>query len=355
MRLIEHHGKGLIAMALSLTFLFDCSSAFAIDIEEAASKVESLRQKRRQVIQTLLDKKQKKEQRLEAFREMVKRDREEFETLFHIFEDRDEDDDIRWAALRNQPLDEKLMAAELDVLRDASNGSAKFHANLISDLGSRARLQHHSKIFQNLMQTVRGLLTDQREEVKGAAIRFLTPMQDPAALELVVEGLRDPGKALVSISEAIELLHNAGAGNRTRVIRPYLDHPDTIVRAKAALVAAIDAESRPRIIRLLKDRSQPAEVRLASLRGLSGSDKTFPGYALEIIRDRSEEIEVRKAAINRFVGFMNYNPVAKTDQIEFTRVIHEMAVAEAAGPGSLGELAQQVSSYVQKSFPPVPE
>ncbi|MGH7232504.1 MAG: hypothetical protein ACREJU_14260 [Nitrospiraceae bacterium] len=344
-------------MALSMTGpVADTFAAGADPSDEPASRLERLRAKGREAIHALRDKRMAKEDRLREFKNIIVPDKEDFDELFHIFKDRDEDDDVRWAALRHQPLDENLIAAELDVLRDVRNGSARFHAKLLSDLGGRARLQHHSRIFQNVMQTARGLLRDEREEVRQAAFRFLTPMQDPTSTQLVIDGLRNPRQALIPSSQAIELLHVAGAAKRAAgVIGSYLDDPDAIVRAKAALAAAIDPGSRPKIVRLLKDRRQPDEVRLAALRGLSGSDPAFPSYALEIMKDAAEEDDIRKAAINRFVGFMNYHTVSKNHHIEFRKVIREIAVKEGTGPGTLGEVAQQVSSYIQRNFPTISE
>lgn len=338
----------LFLLTIGVILLLGLSDAAMAQSDESSSRLESLRQRSQETMRTILDKAQKKQQRLDALRKAVIHKREAFEALVHIAEDPEEDEEVRRETFRTLPFGNDLLKAQLRLLREAKEGKTALVAGIIGDLGGRARLHHDSQALRETMETVGALLTDQRQDVRQAAFRLLVPMHDQRSMTLVLDGLRDSKKALVPPVVAIELLHSAGALAHADAIRPFLDDPDSAVRAKAALAAAVDTKSRPKIIQLLKDRRQPTEVRVAALSGLSASDAGYPQYSLDLIKDQTESPDVRQAAIHRLVGFMNYRPIEEATRKEFVQVIDQLATSGDGQGDALSELASKTRTYLQK-------
>jgi len=339
--------RGML-FALITILLLELPDIAASQQDESSSPSELLRENRPKAIGIVRDRLREKRHRLDALRQMLVHERETFQELLRVADDPGEEEEIRREIFRTLPFNRELLNTQLKVLREVREGRANLVSDVIADLGARARLHHDSQALHETLETVGVLLTDQRQKVREAAFRLLVPMHDQKSTLLLVDGLRDTKKALISPVLAIELLHSAGAEALVDAIRPYLDHSDTAVRAMAALTASVDLQSRPKIVNLMKDRHQPAEVRTAALNGLSTYDTGFPQYALDLIKTNEENVEIRKAAIHRFVGLLNYRTIDQDIFDEFMQAINQLASGTGNQTGGLTEYALQTRSYVQK-------
>jgi HEAT repeat protein len=300
-------------------------------------------------VHSFLDSARTRVQRLRALDDIVNPDKQVLSELREIISNRDEDDEVRWAAARKLPLTKEVIRQELQVLKNPQDGGPGLRAKLLSDLSQRVRLPHSSELLAEMHQIIGDLLHDKDEATRVAAFRFLVPMQDARALKLVEMGLEKPDQALIAPDEAIQLLDIAGAGNHRDAIRPYLDAEDVHVRAAAALALGIDPNSHSRLRSIVVDQQQPMEVRLSALRALSGSDKGFADYALSLLRRKDLDPEVRTWCIHRFVGFANYNRISPSQKNNFLAMLETLTAPSAAVPASVKQSADEALAYVRDS------
>ena len=300
-------------------------------------------------VHSFLDAARTRVQRLRALDDIVNPDQQVLSELREIVSNRDEDDELRWAAVRKLPLTREVIRQELQVLKNPQDGGPGFRAKLLSDLSQRVRLPHSSELLAEMHEIVENLLQDKNEATRVAAFRFLVPMQDARALKLVEKGLENPGQALIAPDEAIQLLDIAGAGNHKDLIRPYLDAEDVKGRASAALALGIDSNSQPRLRSMVADEQQPMEVRLSALRALSGSDKGFADYALTLLKRKDLDPEVRAWCIHRFIGFANYNRISPSQRKDFLAILETLTAPSAAVPASVRQSATEALAYVKDS------
>lgn len=345
------HRTGWLGIFLVLLMYGTLSTGWAAAADDARPglDMESLKARLHERVQLFLDAARTREQRLRALEDIVNSDKQVLGRLLEVISNRDEDDELRWAAAKKLPLTKDVIRQELNVLRNPKDGGAGLRAKLLSDLSQRVRLPHSSELLAEMHEVAGNLLQDDDGAVRVAAFRFLVPMRDAQALRLVEKGLENPKEALIAADEAIQLLDIAGAGNHASAIRPYLDAGEAKVRAAAALALGIDADSHPRLRNMVADPQQPMEVRLSALRALSGSDKGFADYALTLLKRKDLDPEVRKWGIHRFVGFANYNRITPSQKKDFLAMLDALATSGATVSESVALSAKEALAYVRES------
>lgn len=317
---------------------------------------EAYREAKRNATAVFLDAKQPKEKRLEAAKHLGYPDERTMAALLEIAADQSQDDEVRWEAARRHPVDEKYLDAVLKILDDPRNGSEKLAANLVLDMSRRTTFRVDAPLRQRMQTVLRKLLKDPRDSVRLNAFRTLVASHDTVAVNQLADSLRRGQDIPIPLAEAIELLDLDGAVNHLSALRPYLKHADPRVQGLAARALAVDADSRPQIVALVKNRDTSEEVRRQALRGLARADDRFADYALPLLEDAGEKLAVRDAAMHAFAGRMNYGSVDAAAQIRFAKAVEKLAADNALRTGDgrkLKESAEQLFTYLRKAFPEV--
>lgn len=317
--------------------------------------VEAVRAERAAAAAIFLDRDQPQAARLEAAGRLGDQDAQTHAAMLEVGRDPTEDDQVRWQALRLHPFDRDYIEAVLEILTDPEDGGAQLEADLIEDLGRRS-FQLPTDLEQRIIETLRALLDDPRDAVRLAAYRVLVMSHDTVALSRLSDHLRSGEEVPIPLAEAIRLLDIDGSIYHLDVIRPYLEHPDPQVRAEAARALAVDPDSRPRIIEMVRDAAAAQQVRLLAIRALAREDARFPHYAIPLVADRQEGPAVRRAAMKAMVGRMNYFPVDPKEQIRFAEVVEALARARPGRGGEAASLhaeARELLVYLKKAFPAI--
>lgn len=318
--------------------------------------VEAAKESKAKATATFLDSKRPKEERLAAAKNLRYPDDTTFAALLAIGLDRSQDDAIRLEALKHHRYDDKYLDAVLNILRDPQDGGEELDANLVYELNRRTTFTPPAEIRQRIQEVLRKLLEDSRAGVRLSAYRALVANHDPVAVNLLAESLRTKKEVPVPLPEAIDLLDLDGSINHIAALRPYLEHEDQAVQARAARALAVDAESRARIVQLAKESKTPLDVRLQALRALAREDEQFAEYALPILEDAEGDPRVRQAAMQDFAGRMNYNKVEPKIQVRFAEAVEKLAankVLRTEDARKLQESAEQLHSYLRKAFPEI--
>lgn len=317
---------------------------------------EAYRRAKEQATAVFLDDQRSDAERLDATALMGYPDAGTMVRLLAIGRDRTESDAIRWEALQRVRVGDEFFAVVLQILADRDDGGAMLDANLIQELGRRVTRRTSAEIKRQVINTIRRLLTDDRDQVRLYAFRFLVANHDQVAVNALVDSLRRGRGAPIPIPDAIDLLDQDGPTNHVGTLRRFLDHPDPAVLSKAVRALALDPDSRPRIVALATSPNTPEEVRIDALRGLAREDAKFAGYALPIVENGQESGDVRYAAMHSFAGRMNYNGVAEADQVRFAQAVERIAADRSLRSNRAERIraeARELLESLKKSFPAI--
>lgn len=317
---------------------------------------EAYREAKHVATATFLDRNRPQEERLEALKDLGYPDDSTFAALLVVGTDRSQSDTIRLEALKRLQYDDQYLAAVLKILEDPGDGSEEMDAALIENLSRRVTFVPPAKDRQRIQSVFRTLLGDKRDKVRLYAYRAAVSNHDLVAINLLAESLRDGQNVPIPLADAIDLLDFDGSVNHIGTLRPYLDHADSHVQAKAARALAVDPESRPVIVEMARSSRTPEEVRLNALRALAREDPQFGSYAIPLVEDAKEDPRIRYAAMHEVVGRMNYNKVVPAEQVRFAQAVEKVAADKGLRTEDGLQLvasAQELHDYLKQVFPEI--
>jgi hypothetical protein len=145
------------------------------------------------------------------------------------------------------------------------------------------------------IQALQMAATDPDQGLRHAAFDVLANGKDDFARRKLVEGLTDPGKALVSPTVALGLLARDDHGAATTFARSFLSSKgDPTTRAQAARVLAADPDSGSLLAERMRDTREFREVRRASAVALHSLDPDkFFATARDILSDAGDFQDIK--------------------------------------------------------------
>ena len=167
------------------------------------------------------------------------------------------------------------------------------------DTGSVALAQKPSQAQINAMRqscrsdyiaALREVALDPNPQIRESALGLLAGEKDGFAQKKLLEGLKDPSKALVPPEKALQLLSYDVHAESYEVARNIVkDPPSDVARREALRLLAADAKSAPMFEKLLRDKDEQREVRQISASALHAlSPKKLEKTAREILLDDSD-------------------------------------------------------------------
>ena len=350
---ISRLGRVLLGVAVAATCL---TTVGPLQAQTTLADPEAYRDAKSTATSIFLDRGRPQEERLAAAADLGYPDDRTLTALLSIGTDRSQGDPIRWEALRRLQYDDLYLDSVLKILEDPDDGGEELDASLIEDLTRRTTLPPPAQVRQRIQSVLRKLLDDKRDKVRLYAYRSLVSNHDPVAINLLAESLREGRDTPIPLFEAINLLDLDASINHIGALRPYLHHEDPRVQARAARALAVDPESRPTIVELVKNPKTPEEVRLHALRSLAREDGQFASYAILLVEDARESLEVRSAAMQAFVGRMNYNKLDPADQVRFAQAVERIAADPSLRTPEALKVkvaAQELHAYLLQVFPEI--
>jgi hypothetical protein len=147
-------------------------------------------------------------------------------------------------------------------------------------------------------EALREVATDQPRELRVRALELLAIDRDAYAQELLVQGLREPKKALVPEAKAIQLLGYDDHAEVVPLAREVFERATGPAREEALRVLATDPESEQLVDRLLKDKSEKRSIRQLSASGLQSlNPEAFDKTARKIVADEDDYNDIRATAL----------------------------------------------------------
>lgn len=164
----------------------------------------------------------------------------------------------------------------------------------------------------NYIAALRALTQDPDRELRQRVLGFLAREKDGFAQKKLLDGLRDPAKALVPPEKALQLLSYDVHAEAYPIARAIVSKPpNPTARREALRLLAADAKAAPMFEKLLRDKDEAREIRQISAAALQATKpETLRKHAREIVLDPSEQDEIQATCLTALTQFGNTESVA---------------------------------------------
>jgi len=231
----------------------------------------------------------------------------------------------RIAALTQLPLavcekDENLQTV-LGILRDREQPIELRLAALQTVQAASFSVLAFESCRSDYIATLRQIADDPDPELRQRVLGTLAREKDGFAQKKLLEGLKDPEKALVPPEKALQLLGYDAHADAYQVAREIVDQPPSADAKREALrLLAADTRSAPVFEKILRDKKEATDIRQISAAALRviKPDK-LQEYARAIVLDDSEDRDLQATSLTALTQFGDAEKVAK-DEALLTRV-----------------------------------
>jgi hypothetical protein len=259
-----------------------------------------------------LDSNQPLEQRKSAAAHLdLEADKDAVKGVQDLLNDPKEHDSLRAIAMRRltpQNPGQTLRKAAL-ILDNPNDGGVELDVQAVNSIGFIHMFHVITPEERHLGHSaLRKALENQASAVRSAALTVLAGDKDEHAIRMLKDGLAAKEKLVLDVPSAIHLLGAAAGQDSHQNLRPFLKDADAAIRVAAISQLGSDAESRPAITGLLRDKDQPLEVRNAAIQALLYHDKQFSETAFALISDGKTPEPLRQKLIRAVRVYVNINP-----------------------------------------------
>jgi hypothetical protein len=152
---------------------------------------------------------------------------------------------------------------------------------------------------------LREVAQDPDPELRQRALGLLARDRDGFAQQKLLDGLRDPAKALVPPEKALQLLSYDVHAEAYPLARAIVSKPpNETARREALRLLAADAASAPLFEKILRDKDEPSELRQISAAALNAlKPQRLQSVAREIVLDSSDHDDIQATSLTALTQF----------------------------------------------------
>ncbi len=152
---------------------------------------------------------------------------------------------------------------------------------------------------------LRELVDDPDDTIRRRALGILSRDKDGYAQKRLLEGLKEPEKALVPPEKALQFLGNDVHAEAYSVARKIVENPPSEDAKREALrLLAADSKAAPIFEKVLLDKDALAEHRQISASALQGlKPRKLQEYARDIVLDENEYPEIKATSLTALTQF----------------------------------------------------
>jgi HEAT repeat protein len=215
----------------------------------------------------------------------------------------------RIAALAEAPLavceSDKDLQAMLNVLRNQDEPAEVRLAALKSLQAASFSVIAFESCRGDYLATLRQVAEDPNPELRQRALGLLARKKDGFAQKKLLEGLKNPDKALVPPEKALQLLSydvhaEAYSAARAIVNKP----PNDDARREALRLLSADASAAPLFEKLLLDKNELREIRQIAASALHAlKPEKLQEHAREILLDKSDYDDIKATSLTALTQF----------------------------------------------------
>jgi HEAT repeat protein len=209
--------------------------------------------------------------------------------------------------------DDKELQSVLEVLRNQDEAIEVRLAALQSLQAASFSVVTFESCRSDYIATLRKVATDPNPELRQRVLGILAREKDGYASKKLLEGLKNPDKALVPPEKALQLLSYDIHAEAYQVARGIVkDPPNEEAKLEALRLLAADAKSAPQFEKLLLDKDETKEVRQVAAAALQAlkPDK-LQESAREILLDDSDYDEIKATSLTALTQFGDEESVSK--------------------------------------------
>lgn len=161
--------------------------------------------------------------------------------------------------------------------------------------------------------TLREVATDPNPQIRETALGTLAGEKDGFAQKKLLEGLKNPDKALVPPEKALQLLSYDVHSESYEVAREIAANPPSDdAKHEALRLLAADAASAPFFEKVLRDKDEMRANRQVAASALHALNPTkFQTHAREMLLDKSEFEDIQATSLTAITQFGDDETVAK--------------------------------------------
>jgi len=218
----------------------------------------------------------------------------------------------------------ELIDTLLEYLGDAANPPDRRLAvlNLLQEISFR--MVGYPAKRPEYLAVLRSIIEDPDSQLRRVAIGILAREKDDYVQRRLVDGLEGRSKALVPAAKAIQFLaydvHSEYFPIAKRIVE---DPPNRGAKVEAVRLLAADPSARDLLVRILEDRSEKPEVKMAAAVALQSLDpEEFERQARRIVLDDDEDDQLRALSLSGLTYFGN--PAARNEDNELARRVESL-------------------------------
>jgi HEAT repeat protein len=296
--------------------------------KQFAEQIERAAEEQRQGYRVFSDRSKPAEERRTALRIAALRDQDEVGEALDLIRDREEDAELRAAAVH--AIDDEvgkrddLIDMMIGLLRDSTEPVVMRLAALRVLQQSSFRAAIFNPKRPEYLAALRAVIDDQDSSLREQALEILAQDKDEYAQRRLLEGLEDPSEALLPPGKAVQLLGYDIHAEHYPILRDMVQNPPSPeAKQEAVRLLASDPTSKELLADILKDKDERREVRNASASALQSlAPVEFEEQAKQIVLDDDEYDDLRATAINALTLFAD--PEALSQDAELTRRVEEL-------------------------------
>jgi len=160
--------------------------------------------------------------------------------------------------------------------------------------------------------TLQAVADDPNQEIRESALGLLAAEKNKFAQKKLLDGLKNPAKALVPPEKALQLLGYDVHTEAYAAARDIVDNsPNELARQEALRLLAADPNSTKLFEKLLLDKDEKREVRQVAASALNSlAPQKLQEYARDILLDDSEYEDIQATSLTAVKQFGDEEEIA---------------------------------------------
>jgi HEAT repeat protein len=193
-------------------------------------------------------------------------------------------------------------------------------------------------IRPDYIAALRQAAEDHNHELRQRALGILAREHDGFAQEVLLEGLRDPTKALVAPDKALQLLsYDPHAGVYPIAREMVKTSSDESTRREALRILAGDPSSAPVLEEVLSDKNEPSELRRMSAYALHAlNPDRLQRWANRAVLDTTEDDDLVATGLTALTQFGDVEAIRSNTQLR-----KRMNQLRQKGPANIKRIAKR--------------
>lgn len=247
----------------------------------------------------------------------------------------------RVSALAGSPLEacksDLSLQAMLGILRNQQEPAPVRHAALRSLQAASFSVVAFESGRGDYIATMRQVAEDPDLEIRQSVLGILAREKDGFAQKRLLEGLKDPDKALLPPEKALQLLSYDVHADAYAAARAILANPPNPAAKREALrLLSADAASASVLEAILRDKNESAEIRQVAAAALHAiQPEKMQALAREMVLDGGEQDSIQTTSLTALTHFGNAETIAADSEL-LGRV---RSLASLESPGLIQEAA----------------